>query len=67
MLSVTVNGESKTIAAQTSIQDALTEWQFCDGKIAVAINQEFVPRSQYESHHIQDGDSIEILSPIQGG
>jgi sulfur carrier protein len=34
---------------------------------AVAINGEFIPQSQHHNTQINEGDSIELLSPIQGG
>ena len=35
--------------------------------IAVAINLEFVPKSQYKLTYLKDGDDIEIVTPMQGG
>ncbi|MBQ4834252.1 sulfur carrier protein ThiS [Pseudoalteromonas sp. MMG010] len=34
---------------------------------ALAINGEFVPQSMHDDYHLQAGDSLELLSPIQGG
>ncbi|WP_105166734.1 sulfur carrier protein ThiS [Pseudoalteromonas sp. T1lg23B] len=34
---------------------------------AVALNGQFVPRVQCSSTPLAEGDSIELLSPIQGG
>ncbi len=34
---------------------------------AVAINREFIPRSQYDAHLINEDDDIEIVAPMQGG
>ena len=36
-------------------------------KIAVAINGAFVPRTTYHHQMVNEGDSIEILVPMQGG
>ena len=35
--------------------------------VAVAINGEVVPRSEWESRTIGDGDEVEILAAIGGG
>ena len=35
--------------------------------IAVAHNEEFVPRSRYASLQLQEGDRLEIVAPMQGG
>ncbi|CAH9054976.1 hypothetical protein PSECIP111951_02708 [Pseudoalteromonas holothuriae] len=34
---------------------------------AVALNGQFIPRSQCQTTLLSDGDSVELLSPIQGG
>jgi len=36
-------------------------------RIAVARNDEFVPRGDYATRQLQDGDRLEIVSPMQGG
>lgn len=36
-------------------------------KIAVAINGEFVPRSQYTATVINDGDKIDVIQAVGGG
>ena len=33
----------------------------------VAVNQNFVPRSEYQQFMISTGDKIEVLSPMAGG
>ena len=33
----------------------------------VAVNQNFVPRSEYQNFLINEGDKIEVLSPMAGG
>ena len=35
--------------------------------IAIALNQAVVPRSQWESREVTDGDEIDILVAVQGG
>ena len=36
-------------------------------KVATAVNGTFVPASTRTNHALSDGDSIEILAPMQGG
>ncbi|WP_096085277.1 sulfur carrier protein ThiS [Agaribacterium haliotis] len=38
-----------------------------DAPFAIAVNAQFIPRSNYDTIELQDGDSVEILSPMQGG
>ena len=67
MITLSVNGETKTINANCSVNDALTQWGYQASTIAVAINQTFVPRSHYNEHHFIAGDCVDIVAPIQGG
>ncbi|GGY67037.1 hypothetical protein GCM10011613_08880 [Cellvibrio zantedeschiae] len=67
MIKISLNNESKTIATNTLLSDALLDWGFEGVKIAVAINGEFVPRSTYTERELKDGDQIDIVKPVGGG
>ena len=67
MIQISVNNQTQSLAANTRLSDALVEWGFADGKIAVAINQEFVPRSTYRERILINGDQIDIVKPVGGG
>jgi sulfur carrier protein len=34
---------------------------------AVAVNEEVVPKSKYESHKLSEGDRVEIVHLVGGG
>lgn len=67
MISISLNNEKISLAENTILQVALKAWGYGDGKIAVAINQEFVPRSLYDQRQLMDGDQIDIVKPVGGG
>jgi len=67
MISISLNNETKEIAANTLLSDALIQWGFGETKIAAAINGEFVPRSTYSLRNIFAGDQIDIVKPVGGG
>lgn len=67
MITISLNNETKEIAANIILSDALVQWGFGETKIAVAINGEFVPRSTYHQHIILAGDQIDIVKPVGGG
>jgi sulfur carrier protein len=67
MIQVSVNNEIKSIAPTTSLNEALQLWGYGDSKIAVAINQEFVPRSTYAERTLNANDQIDIVRPVGGG
>jgi len=41
--------------------------ELSENSYVVAVNQNFVPRSEYQSLLINEGDKIEVLSPMAGG
>nr|WP_324259064.1 sulfur carrier protein ThiS [Cellvibrio fontiphilus] len=66
-IQLSVNNELTELADSTLLSDALKLWGYGDSKIAVAINGEFVPRSTYREHLLQQGDLIDIVKPVGGG
>lgn len=34
---------------------------------AVAVNLNFVPKTQYAQHALQENDQIEVIAPVTGG
>ena len=67
MLTVTVNSTEHQIAADSVVAQLLEQLELGGGRIAVEVNGEIVPRSQFPSHALQDGDRIEIVQAIGGG
>jgi thiazole synthase len=66
-LSVTINGENKNLTAAVSVRELLTGLGLDPAKIAVERNLEIVPRSQYASVMVGEGDRFEIVHFIGGG
>jgi len=66
-ISVQINAERKAIPSCLSLADLLTHLGYQQQHFAVAINEAFVPRSQYQATQIQADDVIEIVAPMQGG
>ncbi len=66
-IELSVNNESKSLASNTLLSEALQQWGYGDGKIAVAINGEFVPRSTYNERELLNGYQIDIVKPVGGG
>jgi sulfur carrier protein len=66
-MNVTVNGESRVVAAGTTLQ-ALMGGETGGGRGgAAALNGDVVPRSQWPSTALQDGAVVEIVTAVQGG
>jgi sulfur carrier protein len=65
-MQVTINGELRNVSENLTIIDLLNEMKI-DGKIAVEVNQEILPRSQFGDYHLKPGDTLEIVHAIGGG
>ena len=66
-VAITVNGKTRTLEAELSLQDLLQDLGMTKGRIAVELNGNIVPRNQFSSQRISNLDSIEIVQAIGGG
>ena len=66
-IAISVNGKTRTLEAELSLQDLLQDLGMATGRIAVELNGNIVPRSQFSSQLISNLDSIEIVQAIGGG
>ncbi len=63
---VKINGEELNTAGRTVAQ-YLNENGYDIKRVAVELNGDILPKSQYESTVLQDNDSVEIVSFVGGG
>ena len=67
-LSVTVNRRARRRAGRVhAARAARNAIGSAGGGVAVAINREVVPRSEYARRQLCDGDRVEILEAVGGG
>lgn len=67
MIEVRVNGEAVELSDGSSLA-RVVESHVCQTKgVAIAMNEEFIPRSKWAATSLAEGDRIEILSARQGG
>ncbi|WP_170334221.1 sulfur carrier protein ThiS [Ruegeria arenilitoris] len=64
-MKIVLNGEPREVRAET-LSDILVECGF-SGRVATAVNEDFVPSGLRVAHRLADGDRIEIVAPMQGG
>jgi len=62
-----LNGKSQFFDTNPTLQEALESFGQTEGPFAVALNKEFVPRSQYATVRLNDGDQLDLVVPMQGG
>lgn len=67
MIELQVNGEQARVPAGTDLGALVAERVKRAGGVAVAVNGEVVPRSEWAATTVAAGDRIEILVAAQGG
>lgn len=65
-MKIEVNGHTREISA-TTLTGALDELGFAGLKCATAVNAHFVPATARATRTLNDGDRVEVLTPMQGG
>jgi sulfur carrier protein len=65
-MQITINGELKNLNQPVTVADLLNEMKL-EGRIAVELNQEILPRSQFGKYQVNNGDILEIVRAIGGG
>ncbi len=63
---VKINGEEKNTVGKT-VAGYLKESGYDIKRVAVELNGDILPKAQYESTVLNDGDSVEIVSFVGGG
>ncbi|HEX2498371.1 MAG TPA: sulfur carrier protein ThiS [Actinomycetes bacterium] len=75
---VSINGESRELAAGTTVADVVAELAPPSNHgtappkgtargIAVAVNDEVVPRTAWPDTVLAEADRVEVLTAVQGG
>lgn len=67
MIKVSVNGEIQEIEDNLNINELITALNYKTKGFAIAVNTTFISIKSYETTIINDGDTIDILAPVQGG
>lgn len=70
-MNIHINGKAYALSHENhiSVSAALT-MHFIEAQqstFAVALNGDFVGKSDYDSTMVKNGDSLDVLLPIQGG
>ena len=67
MTTIILNGENKQIDKDTNIAQLLQSLDLSNKRLAVEINQQIIPRSNFTSHRLNELDKVEIVQAIGGG
>jgi len=67
MMQITVNGESKAVAAGATVADLVAMFDVAPERVAVEVNEQLVRRSSYAQTPLNSGDRVEIVTLVGGG
>jgi sulfur carrier protein len=69
MVTISINDELQQYPGPLPLKELLHTFSAAnpEAAFAVAINGEFVPRTQYDTVTVKDGDALDIVSPVGGG
>ncbi len=67
MIEVTINGEVQQLPADLSLDQLLARRGLENRRLAVELNMQVIPRSQFVAVYLQSGDRLEIVHAIGGG
>ncbi|WP_323843783.1 sulfur carrier protein ThiS [Microbulbifer magnicolonia] len=66
-MQILVNGRFQTIECPTDLGSLLRKLGYSGDTFAVALNGDFVARTDYLHTEIGDGDTLDVVAPVVGG
>ncbi|MET7932178.1 sulfur carrier protein ThiS [Streptomyces sp. NPDC005322] len=66
-MTVSVNGEPRQVPDGTTLDRLVATLTQAPSGVAAAVNETVVPRTQWPTTPLGDGDRVEVLTAVQGG
>jgi sulfur carrier protein len=66
-MNILVNGEARVVAPGTALDTVVRALTAAPSGVAAALNETVVPRAQWSSTALAEGDRVEVLTAVQGG
>ena len=66
-MKILLNDNEQPIEDATTLSSLVKTHGNDESAFAVAVNDTFIPRSDYEATVLREGDRVELLVPMQGG
>lgn len=66
-MNVTINGAAHEVPLGTTVAQAVHTLTAATTGVAVAVNDEVVTRSTWETTALSERDRVEVLTAVQGG
>nr|VFK60876.1 MAG: sulfur carrier protein ThiS [Candidatus Kentron sp. UNK]VFK69537.1 MAG: sulfur carrier protein ThiS [Candidatus Kentron sp. UNK] len=66
-MNIVLNGKNCELTTGIAIADLIEAQGIVGKRIAVEVNEEIIPRSEYDRHRLREDDRVEIVGAIGGG
>ncbi|MEU8589889.1 sulfur carrier protein ThiS [Streptomyces sp. NPDC048664] len=66
-MNISVNGEPRQVAPGIALGTVVATLTAAHSGVAAALNETVVPRGQWPSTALREGDRVEVLTAVQGG
>ena len=68
-MTITLNGNPTKVAENITIKELLNQTEGIEDRkgVAVAVNDDVVPRAEWETRKIEEGARVEVIQAVQGG
>ncbi len=66
-MNISVNGEPRDVRPGTALDTVVRSLTTSPSGVAAALNETVVPRAQWSSTSLSEGDRVEVLTAVQGG
>ncbi|WP_324783753.1 sulfur carrier protein ThiS [Streptomyces sp. H51] len=66
-MNISVNGELREVPPGTALDTVVRALAPASSGVAAALNETVVPRAQWPSTPLAEGDRVEVLTAVQGG
>lgn len=67
LLAIQLNGEPHRIPSTCTLGGLIEALDLGQRRVAIAVNREVIPRSQFNAHQLANGDRVEVLEAVGGG
>lgn len=66
-MQIVINGNSFEMKKISNVAELLEQLGYEENSVAVTLNNNFLPRYKWREEMLKEGQSLEIIAPMQGG
>lgn len=66
-ITIELNGVKHQLDTRKNVEELIADLSLSGKAVAVAINREIVPRSQWQQRQLQAADHVDVVRAIGGG